>query len=100
MEMVQVDAYALPADEADAYIALREECAKAATKVFQKYCAEVRREWAGSEDGEAITGYDANGQLQCLIHLDPYDLPIVAAAIQDGTVEKTLCDMNGLAMQK
>ncbi len=100
MEMIQVDAYSVPADEAAAYIALREECATIATAVFKKYCADVRREWAGSEDGEAITGYDANGHLQCLIHLDPYDLPVVAAGIQNGTAEKVLCEMNGLTMKQ
>lgn len=29
------------------------------------------REWAGSEDGEAITASDSAGNLQAMMHLDP-----------------------------
>ena len=69
--MVLVDAYLIPADQADAYIAAREALAERATRVLQAMCSSVERCWAGSQDGEAIVGLDADGEIQALTHLDP-----------------------------
>ena len=69
--MILVDAYLIPAGQADAYIAAREVLADKATRVLQEMCVSVERCWAGSQDGEAIVGLAARGRIQALTHLDP-----------------------------
>ena len=54
-----VDAYVIGNDELKTYIEKRE-------KGFS-----VFREYHGSEDGEAVTYRDANGQYRFLMHMDP-----------------------------
>lgn len=68
---VQIDAYWVPSEEVEDYVATREELAKRATALFQTFCEHVSRDWAGSEDGEAVVGYDADYQIKALVHLDP-----------------------------
>ena len=76
-----VDAYRVPACEAEAYRARREQLAQAARAHFRAAgCAAVQRCWAGSEDGEAVVGLDENGALLCLVHLDPTSTEAFLAA--------------------
>ena len=67
---VLVDAYWVAEEEAEQYIAQREELARAALAFFSTYCHSVSRDWAGSEDGEAVVGYTQAGEIRSLVHLD------------------------------
>ena len=68
---VQVDAYMVPSSEVELYKRQREELAEAALSFFGTFCYSVAREWAGSQDGEAVVGCNVNGEIIALIHLDP-----------------------------
>ena len=82
--MILVDAYLIPAEQADAYIAAREALADKATRVLQEMCVSVERCWAGSQDGEAIVGLDAHGEIQALTHLDPDAVDALGALDDEG----------------
>lgn len=68
--MTRVDAYIIPNDEALAYIESREAIVVAVTEHFAEKGIPVSREFAGSEDGEALTYTDESGW-HFLFHLDP-----------------------------
>ena len=69
--MTLVDAYMVPNEEVDQYIADREELAAVAIGLMSPFCASVERCWKGSQDGEAIVGLDSAGEIISMIHLDP-----------------------------
>lgn len=69
--MTLVDAYWIPDEELAQYCADREAVAAAYTEAFRTEGYRVFREWAGSEDGEAVTASDDSGRLLAAIHLDP-----------------------------
>lgn len=69
--MTLVDAYWIPDEEVASYRADRNAAAAAYTEAFRAEGYRVFREWAGSEDGEAITASDSAGNLQAMMHLDP-----------------------------
>ena len=69
--MVQVDAYMIPVERAEQYIADRETLAALAIELMTPFCASVERCWQGSEDGEAIVGLNGAGEILSMIHLDP-----------------------------
>lgn len=56
-------------------------------------------EWAGSQDGEAIIGRDAAGEIVCLFHLEePAGAEELAAARHAGTLQKLIdAEVAGLA---
>ncbi|MBU5311598.1 hypothetical protein KQI38_06120 [Tissierella carlieri] len=95
--MILVDAYYIPIDKAQKYIEQRELCAQRATEVFSEFCHAVSREWAGSEDGEAITGYNINNELICLIHLDPPSIEEMTKAIDKGKLKEYILQCNGIS---
>ncbi len=92
--MVKVDAYMIPKEDAPLYIQKREDYAKKAAAVFSQYCAEVKRQWAGSEDGEAITGLNAQGELIMMIHLDPNGIENMENAEKQGQLHDFLLAWN------
>ena len=96
-DMVRVDAYMVPRSMARAYIADREACAEAAMAVMRTFCAHVSRDWAGSEDGEAVVGCDERGDLICMIHLDPEGIEEMKHAIAADRLKAFLLEYNGLA---
>lgn len=69
--MTLVDAYMVPDEDVDEYIADRERLAALAIKILTPSCALVERCWQGSEDGEAVVGFNAEGEILSMIHLDP-----------------------------
>ena len=69
--MTLVDAYWIPDAEVASYRADRNAAAAAYTEAFRAEGYRVFREWAGSEDGEAITASDSAGNLRAMMHLDP-----------------------------
>lgn len=94
---VNVDGWMIPTERVERYRAARELCAAIASMIFAPYCAEVKRQWAGSEDGEAVTGLDKAGQLICLVHLDPDMVQQMAAARKAHTLRQYLLETSGLA---
>lgn len=69
--MTLVDAYWIPDAEVASYRADCNAAAAAYTEAFRAEGYRVFREWAGSEDGEAITASDSAGNLRAMMHLDP-----------------------------
>lgn len=84
--MVSIDGWQIPATEAEAYRAARERTARRALEVLQAICARTDRRWAGSEDGEAVVGLDADDELVAVIHLDPSTVER-AESMDDGALE-------------
>lgn len=78
--MVLVDAYWILEEEAEAYIAEREEAASRALRAFLTFCVGTDRCGEGSEDGEYIVGINSNGEYRGLIHLDPASVASILAA--------------------
>ena len=68
---VQVDAYCIPSSEVEVYKAQREELAEKALRFFETFCHHTSRDWAGSQDGEAVVGLNKQNEIIALIHLDP-----------------------------
>ena len=88
--MVKVDAWYVPAQDAPRYIEARERCAKAALDEMRFFCASAAREWAGSQDGEAVVGCDERGEIIAMIHLDPEGVSQMEQAIKDGALRELL----------
>lgn len=61
----------IPNEDLEQYIADRERLAARAIELLTPFCASVERHWQGSEDGEAVVGYDAQGNIFSHVHLDP-----------------------------
>jgi len=85
-----VDAYYIPSDQAEAYIADREYFAGKAAEVFREFCPRVFRDWAGSEDGEAVLGCDGSGRLMMHVHLNPDNIRQMKEAERRGELRRWL----------
>lgn len=85
--MVLIDNYWV--DEADAprYLAERARAAELATCAMSTFCASVTRRWAGSEDGEAVVGLDAEGSIRSVVHLDPGDVALILSLSPDRLID-------------
>lgn len=66
-----VDAYLIGNNELKTYIEKRERNFLRVKAVLEKQGFSVFREYYGSEDGEAVTYRDSNGQYRFLMHMDP-----------------------------
>ena len=66
-----VDAYVIGNNELKTYIEKREKNFLRVKAILEKQGFSVFREYHGSEDGEAVTYRDANGQYRFLMHMDP-----------------------------
>ena len=82
-DLVVVDAYWIPEDEAMEYIRDRELLALIATEIFTSEGFKVERDFAGSQEGEAIIGLENNGEIARFIHLDPYSIEGLKDAIKN-----------------
>lgn len=96
---VRVDAYYVDEAEAEAYCRDREALAERAIKFFSTYCTMVARHWAGSEDGEAVVGYDAQDRILSLIHLDPLGIQMHLECPEDKDFEEALLYHNMMDRQ-
>ena len=88
-----VDGWHIPEEQADAYIRERERFAKLALHFYGGRCASVCRDFKGSEDGEAVLGLDANGEIQYILHLDPMNLEEMKKAEENGELDAFFLDM-------
>lgn len=71
---VLLDNYWIDESILEEYIANRKKATDKAIAAMLNFCATVNKEWAGSEDGEAVVGYDENGNIRSVIHLDPLSI--------------------------
>lgn len=92
--MVKVDAYWIPAADAPAYIAARQRTVQRVDALLRQFCVDVQRCWQGSQDGEAVVGRDANGDIIALLHLDPQDVQ-TAESLDDAQLLAWLRQDNG-----
>lgn len=93
--MTSVDGYYIPDEEVDAYLKERAYYGKKAEEIFRRFCPNTIRDWAGTQDGEAVLGLDEKGKLMMLIHLDPTDIETMKEAEKEGNLEEVLLSMNG-----
>ncbi|MDO4692204.1 MAG: hypothetical protein Q4A64_04950 [Porphyromonadaceae bacterium] len=87
---VRVDAYHVNLEDAETYCRDREALAERATRFFETFCFRVSRDWAGSEDGEAIVGYNRREEIIALIHLDPLGIQMHTENPDDRAFEDEL----------
>lgn len=69
--MILIDAYYIPLEEAAEYVALRDQVAGVIAQAWTEMGWQAARHWQGSQDGEAVCAYDENDDLQAAVHLDP-----------------------------
>lgn len=85
--MVKVDAYLVEAVHAHAYIAQREQAAARAMQAMRGFYHRVDRCRAGSQDGEAVVGINAKGEIVAMIHLDPQGVERIHSLPDDALAE-------------
>lgn len=78
----------IPEEEADEYIRIREGFAAKALDFYAQRFHSVRRDFKGSQDGEAVLGLDEKGELQCVLHLDPMNIEAMQEAEKKGELEQ------------
>ena len=62
---------------------------KQARAAMESFCQRVALSYKGSQDGEALVGYDDKGEAIALIHMDPEGVK----AIQDAVAKGDLVEM-------
>ena len=85
--MVLVDNYWVEEADVERYLADREAAALRATAAMGTFCETVAREWAGSEDGEAVVGYNEDDSIRSLLHLDPASVRLVLSLSHEQLVD-------------
>ncbi len=90
--MTLVDAYYIPDAEVAQYVADRDLYAKKATEIFEAAGLTVERDFAGGQDGEAILGYNAEGEYIGFVHLDPFDIAQMKEADAKGKLKEFLLE--------
>lgn len=73
-EMVNVDGYEIRRSMLETYLEDREQLAERLMRLMQQKGLTADRKWAGSQDGEAVVGCDANNQIVALMHLNPFEI--------------------------
>lgn len=75
--MILIDNYWIEQAEAEKYLLDRSDAIHKATVAMDTFCEQVKLQWAGSEDGEAIVGYNTKEEIQSLIHLTPSNVATI-----------------------
>lgn len=83
---VRVDGYLVDGADAETYVTRREEAAARALAALAAAGWRADRDWAGSEDGEAVIACDDHGTLVGAVHLDPWGVESILAAPDDDAV--------------
>jgi len=87
--------YHIPYREAAAWHRRVKRCRKAALRAMRAFCPYALAQWAGSEDGEAVTGLDRKGELVAIVHLDAEGLDFIEKGLREGNLAQALQDANG-----
>ena len=77
--MVKVDAYFIPVEWADQYIADRTLAAERLEKAMLTFCERIEYGGKGSQDGEFITGIDQHGEYITFMHISTEEVEAVTA---------------------
>lgn len=85
-----VGAWLVPKKEAGPYKRARKQAMKQARAAMESFCARVELSYKGSEDGEALVGYDKKGEAIALIHLDPEGVKAIGEAVEKGNLVEML----------
>lgn len=75
--MVLIDNYWVEEENAQKYLADRAEAGKKAIAAMETFCHEVKLQWAGSQDGEAVVGFNKDQSIRSVIHLDPHGIQLI-----------------------
>lgn len=85
--LVLVDNYWIEEKELASYLKDRTEAAQKAISAMESFCEEVKLQWAGSQDGEAVVGFNADNSIRTLIHLDPQGIKLILSMSHPQLVE-------------
>lgn len=77
--MVLIDSHWIKLADAEQYLADRSAAAQKALAAMRTFCASAQTLWAGSEDGEAVVGFDAQHAIRSVIHLNPQGVKHILA---------------------
>lgn len=78
---VLIDNYWIPQQEVERYLARRQYWSQRLMTYMSQAGWQAQLDFEGSQDGLAVLGLDAQGQIQALIHLDPANLTALEAGI-------------------
>lgn len=85
--MVLVDNYWIEESKFEDYLKDRAEAAQKATAAMETFRENVELQWAGSQDGEAVVGFNDDESIRTLIHLDPRGIALILSMTHDELVE-------------
>lgn len=85
-----IGVYYIPYSEAAQYKRRMKRAAKEAKKALYTFCPRVEKCFKGSEDGEALVGFDLNNEIMALIHLDPEGLDFIEEGLKNGDLIERL----------
>lgn len=85
--MVLVDNYWIEESKFEDYLKDRAEAAQKAIAAMESFCKNVELQWAGSQDGEAVVGFNDDKSVRTLIHLDPRGIALILSMTPDELVE-------------
>lgn len=88
--MTLVDAYYIPDEYLPMYLEDRQVYTEKAYRLFEEWSDSVSIDYKGSQDGEALVGRDAQGEILYFIHLDPEGIAGMKEADQSGQLEDYL----------
>lgn len=98
--MTLVDNYWIPDEEVEAYMAERDMYRSRIMELATAYFPEVTTAFAGSEDGEAVVAYRADGSFRFLIHLDPMRIREMKEADAKGELEAYFIEVCEISEEK
>lgn len=75
--MVLIDNYWIEESNLERHLSQRAEATQKAIEAMETFCESVRLQWSGSEDGEAIVGYNTDQSIRSVIHLNPYNIALI-----------------------
>jgi hypothetical protein len=89
-----VGGYHIPYREAASYKRRIKRCRRAAKEAMASFCPIALAQWQDSQDGEAVCGLDAKGNLIAIIHLDSDGLDLIDRGIKEGNLAQLLKEYN------
>lgn len=87
-EFVQIDAYMIPAPQAEMYRVLREAVAEDLLAVLSARFPQVVRQMINDEEGEAIIAIDESGERRLCIFLNPTNISQAQKARDKDQIER------------
>lgn len=91
---VLVGGYWVPYQQAGAWRRRVKLARKHAVSAMKTFCPYVLPQWAGSEDGEAVTGLNNQGDLMAIIHLDDNGIALIEKGVEEGNLAELLQKYN------